>query len=58
MDEDKEETDNEEIRDEEQEHQKARAITSPILPSRREVEDHKLTHILFRSWCNQAFLLN
>ena len=54
MDEDKEETDNEEIGAEEQEeeHQKARAIASPDLPSRREVEDHNLTHIPLRSWCN------
>ena len=48
------ETDTEEIRDEEQEegHQKARAIASPDLPSRREVEDDNLTHLPFRSWRN------
>ena len=53
MDEDKEETDNEEIGDAEQEeeHQEARAMASPNIPSRREVEDHNLTHIPFRSWC-------
>ena len=56
MAEDKEETDNEEIGDEEQEeeHQKARAMASPDLPCRREVEDHNLTHIPFRSWCNHC----
>ena len=44
MDEDNEVSGKGEIRDEEQEeeHQKARAIASPILPSRREVEDHNL----------------
>ena len=44
------------MRDEEQEeeHQKARAIASPEVPSRREVEDHNLTHIPFRSWCNHC----
>ena len=57
MDEDQEETDNEEIRDDEQEeeHQKTRAIASPILPSRRGVEDHNLTHIPFSSWCNHCW---
>ena len=50
------ETDNEEIGDEEQEeqHQKARAMASLDLPSRREVEDHNLTPVPFRSWCNQC----
>ena len=54
MDEDKEETDNEEVGVEEQveEHQKTRAMASPDLPSGREVEDHNLTHIPFRSCCN------
>ena len=54
MDEDEEGNRDEEIRDEEQEeeHQKARAIASPDIPSRREVEDHNLTHIPFRSWKN------
>ena len=56
MDKDKEETDNDEMGDEEQEeeHQKARAVASPDLPSRREAEDHNLTHIPFRSWCNRC----
>ena len=56
MDEDKVETDNGEIGAEEQEdeHQKARASASPDLPNRREVEDHNLTHIPFRSWCNHS----
>ena len=50
--EDTEETDNEEIGDQEQEeeHQKARATASADISSRREVEDHNLTHIPFRSW--------
>ena len=55
MDEDKEKTDSKEIGDDEEqeeEHQKARAMASPDSPSRREVEDHNLTHIPFRSWCN------
>ena len=41
------------MKDEEQEeeHQKARAIDTRDLPSRREVEDHNWTHIPFRSWC-------
>ena len=46
MDEDKENGD--------EEHQKARAMASPDLPSRCEVEDHNLTHISFRSWCNHC----
>ena len=42
--------------DEEQqeEHLKASAIASLHLPSRREVEEHNLTHIPFRSWCNHC----
>ena len=56
MDEDKEESRNEEIGDEGQkeEHQKARAIASLGLPSRREVEEHNFTHIPFRRWCNHC----
>ena len=56
MDEDKEESRNEELGDEDQEdeHQKARAIASPDLPRRREVEEHNLTHIPFRCWCNHC----
>ena len=56
MDEDKEETDIEDVGDDEQneEHQKARALASPDLPSRREVEDHSLTHIPFTIWCNHC----
>ena len=56
MDEDKEETDNEDVGDEEQneDHQKARALASPDLPSRREVEDHSLTHVPFTIWCNHC----
>ena len=51
VDEDKREPGNGEDDDEEQEeeHQKARAIAGPDLPSRRDVEDHNLTHIPFRS---------
>ena len=50
--EDTEETDNEEIGDkqQEEEHQKARATASSDLSSRREVEDQNLTVIPFRSW--------
>ena len=57
MDEDKEESRNEEIGDEDQEeeHLKARAIAGPDLPSRREVEQHNLTHFPFRSWCNHCW---
>ena len=56
MGKDKREPGNEKDEDEEQEeeHQKARAIASPDLPSRREVEDHNLTHIPFRCWCNHC----
>ena len=56
MDEDKEETGNEEIGAEEQEveHQKACAINSPHFPSSREVEDHNMTYIPCRSWCNHS----
>ena len=56
MGEDKEETDNEDVgvEEQEEEHQKARAIAGPDLPSRREVEYHILTHIPFRSWCNHC----
>ena len=56
MDEDKREPGDEEDADEEQEeeHQKARAIASPDFPSRREVEEHNLTHIPFRSQCNHC----
>ena len=45
----REDEDKEEIRDEEQEeeHQKARAIASPNLPSRREVDEHNLILIPF-----------
>ena len=32
----------------------ARAIAGPDLPSRREVEDHNLTHTPCRSWCNHC----
>ena len=50
MDEDMEETDSEKIGDEEQEeeHQTARALVSPDLPSRREAEDLNSTHSPFR----------
>ena len=55
IDEDSEGTDNEDIGDEEQEeHQKARAVASLDPPSRREVEDHNVTHIPFRSWCERT----
>ena len=56
MDEDKEEIDSEETvaEDQEEEHQKARAIASPTLPCRREVEDHNLTHIQSRIWWNHC----
>ena len=56
MDEDKHEDRNVDIRDEEreEEHQKARAMASPDLPSTRAVQYHNLTHIPFRSWCNHC----
>ena len=56
MDEDMREHSDEEDEHEEQEeeHQKARAIAGPDVPSRREVEDHILTHIPFRTWCNRC----
>ena len=41
-----------EMRSKKRVHQKARAMTSPDVPSRREVEDDNLTHIPFRSWRN------
>ena len=56
MDEDEEGNRDEEIRDEEQEeeeHQKARAIASFEIPSRREVGYNNITHIPFRTWCDQ-----
>ena len=47
---------NEEIGDEEQEeeHQKARAIAIPDIPIRREVEDHNMTCFPFRSCCSHC----
>ena len=54
MDEYKEDADTEESGDEEQEeeeHRNSRAMASPASPSRREVEDHNLTHVPIRSWC-------
>ena len=47
-------SDEDEDEEQEEEHQKARAIASPELPSRREVEDHNLTHVPFRSRCNHC----
>ena len=44
----------EEDRDEAQGSEEARKVKSPavpILPSRQEVLDHRLTHFPFRSWC-------
>ena len=37
--------------DQNEEHQQARALASPDLSSRREVEDHSLTHVPFTIWC-------
>ena len=37
--------------DEETEGQAAKAIRAPIRPSPKEVDEHMLTHIPFRSWC-------
>ena len=34
-----------------EEARKVRAPAVPILPSREEVLDHRLTHFPFRSWC-------
>ena len=31
-----------------------RALHGPRMPSKREVEEHKLTHLPFRSWCNHC----
>ena len=33
-----------------------RAAPSPVMPSAAEVEDHKLTHWPFRSWCDECQL--
>ena len=30
------------------------ALHGPRMPSKREVEEHELTHIPFRSWCNNC----
>ena len=55
MDKDKEEDRNEETGDEQEEdHQNARVVDCVDIPNRREVEDHNLTHIPFRSWCNHC----
>ena len=57
MDEDKRKgarREEDEDEEQEEEHQKARAIASLELPNRREVEDHNLTHVPFRSWCNHC----
>ena len=49
---------NEDIRDDDQEREevvaqgeRARPLPQPRLPSRREVQEHELTHIPYRSWC-------
>ena len=33
--------------------ERARPLPQPRLPSRQEVQEHELTHILYRSWCVQ-----
>ena len=49
---------NEDIQDDDQEREgvvaqgeRARPLPQPRLPSRREVQEHELTHIPYRSWC-------
>ena len=49
---------NEDIQDDDQEREgviaqreRARSLPQPRLPSRREVQEHELTHIPYRSWC-------
>ena len=56
VDEEKEENRSDRIEHEEQEEkqQMARAFASPDIPSRRVVEEHNLTHIPCRSWCNHC----
>ena len=36
------------------EAQPARPETVPVLPSEAEVEQHELTHLLFRNWCRHC----
>ena len=49
---------NEDIQDDDQEREgvvaqgeRTRPLPQPRLPSRREVQEHELTHIPYRSWC-------
>ena len=49
---------NEDIQDDDQEREgvvaqgeRSRPLPQPRLPSRREVQEHELTHIPYRSWC-------
>ena len=37
--------------EEDQEAVKAKGALNPEQPSKREVEEHELTHVLFRNWC-------
>ena len=44
-------TDNADELDESEEGLRAKPVWQPIQPTKKEIQEHELTHIPYRSWC-------